>query len=133
MPFKGIKCFNCNRYAGHIARDCPKPRRIPRHPKAKTAETGMFVGMANKIATFSPLSNETGWDMVTSCNQCQHFCGHISEIDADDKAATSKEEENENSDVKTTISVASDNGLTNRTIRSIVSQEIADFTTNYDS
>jgi hypothetical protein len=92
----------------------------------------MFVGMANKIATLSPLSNETGWDMVTPCNQCQHFCGHISEIDVDDEDATSEEEENENSDVETTVSVASDNGLTNGAIRSIVSREIADFATNYD-
>lgn len=23
----GIKCYNCNKYAGHISRDCPEPRR----------------------------------------------------------------------------------------------------------
>ena len=26
-PMSSIKCFNCNQYAGHFARECPKPQR----------------------------------------------------------------------------------------------------------
>ena len=40
---KGIKCFNCNKFAGHIAKDCPDEK------KKKTAdkkETSFFVGCA---------------------------------------------------------------------------------------
>jgi hypothetical protein len=42
-----IKCYNCNKYVGHIARDCPEPKRPPRGEKKK--ETGMYVGMCEEI------------------------------------------------------------------------------------
>jgi hypothetical protein len=38
---KGVKCFNCNKHAGHIARDCPEPKK---DKITSTKETGMFVG-----------------------------------------------------------------------------------------
>jgi hypothetical protein len=39
---KGVKCFNCNKHAGHIARDCPEPKKDKN--ESSTKETGMFVG-----------------------------------------------------------------------------------------
>ena len=44
MQNKGVKCFNCNRYAGHIARDCPEPKREFKK-KSKPNKSGMFVGI----------------------------------------------------------------------------------------
>ena len=39
---KGVKCFNCNKHAGHIAKDCPEPKK--ERNESNTKETGMFVG-----------------------------------------------------------------------------------------
>ena len=39
---EGVKCFNCNKHAGHIAEDCPEPKK--ERSKSSTKETGMFVG-----------------------------------------------------------------------------------------
>ena len=39
----GIKCFNCNKFAGHYAKDCPEKKKTKASDKKK--ETGMFVGM----------------------------------------------------------------------------------------
>ena len=40
-PPKGVKCFNCNKHARHITKDCPEPKQ----ECTTTKETGMFVGM----------------------------------------------------------------------------------------
>ena len=42
---KDLKCFNCGKFAGHIAKDCPEPKK---ERNAKT-ETGMFVGVCIAI------------------------------------------------------------------------------------
>ena len=39
----GIKCFNCNKFAGHYAKDCPEKKKTKASDEKK--ETGMFVGM----------------------------------------------------------------------------------------
>ena len=39
----GIKCFNCNKFAGHYAKDCPEKKKTKTSDEKK--ETGMFVGM----------------------------------------------------------------------------------------
>ena len=39
---KGIKCYNCNKYAGHITKDCLEPKEEQNDDAKK--ETGMFVG-----------------------------------------------------------------------------------------
>ena len=53
---KGLKCFNCNKYAGHIAKDCPEPRKERTNKRETTnaaTENGMFVGTcSNKFAGF---------------------------------------------------------------------------------
>ena len=41
---KGVKCFNCNKYAGHIAKDCPEEKKTK-----EKKETGMFVGIVETI------------------------------------------------------------------------------------
>ena len=47
---RGIKCFNCNKYTGHIAKDCPEPTQTRKKQGYKNDkdkyETEMFVGMA---------------------------------------------------------------------------------------
>ena len=42
-----IKCYNCNIHVGHIARDCPEPKRAGRGEKKK--ESGMYVVMCEEI------------------------------------------------------------------------------------
>ena len=42
---KDIKCYNCGKNVGHIAKDCPEPKR-ERNVKTKT---GMFVGVCIEI------------------------------------------------------------------------------------
>jgi Zinc knuckle len=39
----GIKCFNCNKFVGHYARDCPERTNKTQNVGA---ESGMFVGCA---------------------------------------------------------------------------------------
>ena len=38
---KKLKCFNCNKYAGHISKDCPNKKW---DADSAVKETGMFVG-----------------------------------------------------------------------------------------
>jgi hypothetical protein len=38
---KGDKCFNCNKQAGHIVKDCAD---LKKNSKSSTRETGIFVG-----------------------------------------------------------------------------------------
>jgi hypothetical protein len=46
---KGLKCFNCNKFAGHLSKDCPEPRRDNTNTKPKESnETGMFVGVCEE-------------------------------------------------------------------------------------
>ena len=42
---KDIKCYNCGKNAGHIAKDCPEPKR---ERNVKT-ETGIFLGVCIEI------------------------------------------------------------------------------------
>ena len=43
---KKLKCFNCNKYAGHISKDCPDKKR---DADSAVKETGMFVGCCVEI------------------------------------------------------------------------------------
>ena len=42
---KNIKCYNCNKFAGHLSKDCPEKRK----DKGKAPEHGMFVGMCTVV------------------------------------------------------------------------------------
>ena len=42
----GIKCFNCNKFGGHYAKDCPEEKR--KKANQDTKETGMFLGMCTQ-------------------------------------------------------------------------------------
>lgn len=42
----GVKCFNCNKFAGHYAKDCPELKKTKTSDDKK--ETGMFVGMCTQ-------------------------------------------------------------------------------------
>ena len=42
---KHIKCYNCNKFAGHLSKDCPEKRK----DKDKAPEHGMFVGMCTVV------------------------------------------------------------------------------------
>ena len=97
--------------------------------RAKTTKTGMFVGMANDLSIPRSSSNDQGWDKTIPDQQCQHFCGHVSEIDDDNERATSEDEDLQDGDADTRAT--NDDLPANVTIRSIVSQEIADFASNY--
>ncbi len=48
-PKKGVKCYNCNKYAGHIAKDCPEPKKlrlpVQEQQREQPLENGMFVGL----------------------------------------------------------------------------------------
>jgi hypothetical protein len=46
---KGMKCFNRNKYAGHMAKDCPEKKETQSGEEKK--ETGMFVGICKEIGT----------------------------------------------------------------------------------
>ena len=63
-PPKGVKCFNCNKHAGHIAKDCPEPKR----ERTTTKETGMFVGMCT-IDYEDIEANEKKQDMNDKYNE----------------------------------------------------------------
>ncbi len=77
-PFKGVKCYNCNRYAGHLSKDCPKPRRQPKTTRFnKQSESRMFVGMANKDEETKINSDKKGYVVVHE----QPFCGFISDVE----------------------------------------------------
>ena len=83
---QGVKCFNCNKFAGHYARDCPESKRN-KNENTKT-ETGMFIGMmieeliddddedtdeeVNKIYEQITLANETNND-DTNKNENRNF------------------------------------------------------------
>ena len=62
----GIKCFNCNKFAGHYAKDCPEKKKTK--VSDKKIETRMFVGKCvqeNKLPQGE--SDTTGMDKVTLC------------------------------------------------------------------
>jgi hypothetical protein len=49
---KKLKCFNCNKYAGHVAKDCPEEKKEKKKKNKeddKEKETQMFVGMVDVI------------------------------------------------------------------------------------
>ena len=46
---KGMKCFNCNKYAGHMAKDCPEKKK--QKGGEETKETGTFVSICEEIET----------------------------------------------------------------------------------
>ena len=81
---KNVKCFNCNRYAGHIARDCPEPKRQPKQQQQqhKSNESGMFVGMADKANKANVTTNETSSKPKPDnfVVQQQFFCGFITDV-----------------------------------------------------
>ena len=49
-----IKCYNCNKYARHIARDFLEPRCAVRTEKKK--ESGMNIGMCKEILEITTTS-----------------------------------------------------------------------------
>jgi hypothetical protein len=69
MQNKGIKCFNCNRYAGHIARDCPEPKREVKM-KNKSNESGMFVGICQENGPKDPVVLS---EVATSIKLCRQL------------------------------------------------------------
>ena len=40
-----------NKYAGHVAKDCPKEKKIKKSGETKEKETGMFVGMVEEVCS----------------------------------------------------------------------------------
>jgi len=70
---KGVKCFNCNKYAGHISRDCPEPRReLPTSNKeASLTKSGMFVGVCEEIHQIDNNDYDPSDSRVISAE----FCG----------------------------------------------------------
>ena len=73
---KGMKCFNCNKYAGHIAKDCPEKKKEKGGEEKK--ETGMFVGMCEFIETNEEVFEQTyrkDYDpMTTNDAEPSEFC-----------------------------------------------------------
>ena len=81
----GIKCFNCNKFAGHYARDCPEQTKGTQNAGA---ESGMFVGCAfnvnednnNKEDKDKPDCNGVMWledkvkNDVTNKEQLELYC-----------------------------------------------------------
>lgn len=47
-----VKCFKCNTYAAHIAKDCSKEKKTK-----EKKETGMFVGTVETIEIHEEKSN----------------------------------------------------------------------------
>ena len=62
----GIKCFNCNKYAGHYAKDCPESKKKKATDEKK--ETGMFVGMCVQDTTL--LTNDTATTDMSQVTLC---------------------------------------------------------------
>ena len=86
-PKKGIKCYNCNKYAGHIAKDCPKPKKQRPFnrsaPQERPAENGMFVG-THEVEDY---------EMVEYTGFCINSDNDFSEIDYGDEPSDSDEYE----------------------------------------
>ena len=70
---KGVKCFNCNKYAGHIAKDCPEEKKTK-----EKKETGMLT-TNNK--TFFDYEYVEDTKVYTTCEETEYaFIGMTIEI-----------------------------------------------------
>ena len=73
---KGMKCFNCKKYAGHVAEYCPEKKKAKGGEEKK--ETGMFVGICKSIKTSGKVSEQTyrkDYDpMTTNDAEPSEFC-----------------------------------------------------------
>jgi hypothetical protein len=91
-----IKCFNCNKYAGHISKDCPEKKFRDDDVK----ETGMFVGVCVEI---EPKTE-------------QHYFGFLPPTSKSEFCATSDGSERWLADTGATTHISmSDAGMTNVT------------------
>ena len=76
---KGLKCFNCNKYAGHISKDCPEPRRENTTTKNRESnETGMFVGTCEEIHRVGLTSTDIDSEISGNVEN-NEFCGASSD------------------------------------------------------
>ena len=109
---KGIKCFNCNKYAGHIAKDCPEPKQARNKKGDKKEkdddkpETGMFVGMA--ISFFDNLSENNDDD-----DEVEYNGEEKSEVEVEYKSEDENQDESKDEAMKETTH-SFDNDLTTK-------------------
>ena len=90
---KGLKCFNCNKFAGHLSKDCPEPRCETTSTKSKESnKTGMFVGVCKETHCTGISSNDFNNDNSGKFENLQ-FCGASSTTNSEhwlaDTGATS--------------------------------------------
>ena len=72
---KGLKCFNCNKFAGHLSKDCLEPRRDNTNTKPKESnETGMFVGVCEETHRVG-LSSDDFNSNNSEKFEISQFCG----------------------------------------------------------
>ena len=62
----GMKCFNCNKFAGYYAKDCPESKEKKATDEKK--ETGMFIGM--RVQGTTPLTIDTATTDVSQVTLC---------------------------------------------------------------